>query len=75
MTSVATASRINAALTVLRVVVGGIVAAHGAQKLFVYGLDGVTRAFTHMGVPLPGLVGPRWPSWSSSGGSRSWPGS
>jgi len=58
MTSPTTSSRINAGLTVLRVVIGGIVAAHGAQKLFVYGLDGVTRAFTHMAVPLPGLVGP-----------------
>jgi len=58
MTTAAIPSRINAALTVLRVVIGGIVAAHGAQKLFVYGLDGVIRAFTRMGVPLPGLVGP-----------------
>jgi putative oxidoreductase len=58
MTADTTPFRISAALTILRVALGGIFAAHGAQKLFVYGLGGVTGAFSHMGVPLPGLVGP-----------------
>lgn len=50
--------RIDPALAVLRFGVGLVFAAHGWQKLFVFGIAGVTGAFTQMGVPLPGIMGP-----------------
>jgi putative oxidoreductase len=51
-------TRADIGLAILRVVAGSVFAAHGAQKLFVYGLAGVTGAFEGMGVPLANLVAP-----------------
>ncbi|MGH7446285.1 MAG: DoxX family protein [Longimicrobiales bacterium] len=48
----------NAGLTLLRVVTGLIFAMHGWQKLFQFGLEGVTSGFAEMGVPLPAITAP-----------------
>jgi putative oxidoreductase len=50
--------QLSIGLAVLRVAVAAVFINHGRQKLFVYGFAGVTGAFTQMGVPFPGVMGP-----------------
>lgn len=48
----------DVALLILRVVFGLTFAAHGWQKIFVFGFGGVSHSFAQMGVPLPQIAGP-----------------
>lgn len=45
-------------LLILRLIVGLVFVAHGYQKLFTFGLEGVTGGFAGMGVPMPSFTAP-----------------
>lgn len=57
-TTLDTRTRIGLGLAMLRVVVGTVFVAHGAQKLFVFGFAGVAEAFAGIGVPFAAVAGP-----------------
>ena len=48
----------SAGIAILRVVTGIVFLVHGWQKVFTMGFAGVTGGFTHMGVPMPGVIAP-----------------
>ncbi len=50
--------RLNAGLTILRLVVGSIFIAHGAQKTFTIGLDSIGAMMSQSGIPMGEVVGP-----------------
>jgi putative oxidoreductase len=57
-TSTALPSYPSVALLILRLALGAILIAHGAQKLFFYGIAGTSASFAQMGVPLAEIAGP-----------------
>ena len=56
--SAATEKRLDIALLVLRLVLAAVFITHGYQKVFGFGIAGVTNNFTQMGVPLPAIAAP-----------------
>ena len=47
--------RANIGLAVLRIGVGGVFAAHGLQKLVVFGIPGLAGFMSQLGIPFPTL--------------------
>ncbi|HYG99940.1 MAG TPA: DoxX family protein [Terriglobales bacterium] len=45
-------------IAIARVVVGAVFAAHGAQKLFTFGIGATTQGFSQAGIPLATIVAP-----------------
>ncbi len=48
----------SVALLILRLALGAILIAHGAQKAFFFGFAGTSASFAQMGVPLAEVAGP-----------------
>ena len=51
-------TNLDVGLLILRVVAGIVMFAHGYQKVFTFGITGVTGSFTQMGVPMAGISAP-----------------
>jgi len=56
--SAAPTQRMALGLTLVRIIVGVVFLVHGSQKLFVFGLGGITGFFTQAGIPLPMVAAP-----------------
>ena len=57
------------ALAILRVVVGIVFMAHGYQKFFMMGVQGVAGFFTSLGVPFPAIAAPFMSTLDLAGGA------
>ncbi len=44
-------------IALVRAIVGIVFLAHGAQKLFVFGIHNIAGMMGHLGIPLPGVAG------------------
>ena len=58
LNSLTSVNRADIGLSVLRVTTGVIFVAHGVQKLFIYGVAGVSGGFAQMGIPMASIAGP-----------------
>lgn len=56
--SAAVLRRYDAALVIMRLALGTVFIAHGAQKLLIQTIPGVTSFFAQGGVPYPDIVAP-----------------
>ena len=54
----ATSRQIDYALLALRISTGLSIAAHGYQKVFTFGIAGLTSGFVGMGIPMAGVAAP-----------------
>lgn len=54
----ATSRQLDLALLALRIFTGLAMAAHGYQKVFTFGIAGITAGFSGMGIPAPSLMAP-----------------
>lgn len=50
--------QLDTGIAIVRIITGIIFMAHGAQKLFGFGIAGTTGFFTQVGAPMPGLTAP-----------------
>lgn len=50
-----TTKTLDYGLLLIRLALGTVMVAHGAQKLFTFGYPGVVGGFSDMGLPVPGI--------------------
>lgn len=53
-----TARQTSTGLLLIRLILGTIFIAHGAQKVFTYGMGAIGGSFGELGIPLAGVLGP-----------------